>query len=108
MAPIRQQAIIWTNDDIVHRCIYVSSGLNELMPLLGIEAIYRQNANVQVVVFELMPSNNWNIAGHNQPVVLFPVDYTLLVLLSNVIWKDHLTLQHKLMLHVVPIYRVWQ
>ena len=29
-------------------------------------------------------------------------------LLSNVIWKDHFTLQHKLMLHVVPIYRVWQ
>ena len=57
--------------DIVHRRMYASSSLNELMPLLGIDPIYRQNANVQVLVFELMPSNNWNIAGHNQPVVFF-------------------------------------
>ena len=82
MAPIRRQAIIWTNDDTVHRLIYVSSGLNELMPLLGIEAIYRQNANVQVLVFELKPSNNWDIGGHNQLTCsLFSVDHTLLVLL---------------------------
>ena len=28
----RQQAIIWTNDDLVHWCIHTSLGLNELIP----------------------------------------------------------------------------
>ena len=30
LVPNRQQAIIWTNGDIIYRCIYVSFGLNGL------------------------------------------------------------------------------
>ena len=31
LAPNRRQAIIWTNDDPVQRCIYASLSLNELI-----------------------------------------------------------------------------
>ena len=30
LAPKRQQAIIWANDDLIHWCIYASLGLNGL------------------------------------------------------------------------------
>ena len=30
LAPVRQQAIIWTNDGLVYRCIYASLSRNEL------------------------------------------------------------------------------
>ena len=30
LVPNRQQAIIWTNDDLIHLCIYVSQGLSLL------------------------------------------------------------------------------
>ena len=32
LAPNRQQAVIWTSDDLVYRCVYASPGLSEWSP----------------------------------------------------------------------------
>ena len=71
LAPFRWQATIWTNDDIIHWCIYVSPGFNELMGWI----FPRANSSFAPSQWETALQSNavshW--LGTNLESALFPV-----------------------------------